>query len=217
MICPFAIWEPGPTANTYAGDNPGTGVVLHSAEGRWSDTYRPPDTMKQQGVSWHFTVEQDGSLWQHMPMTARAWHAGSTYGNFNLIGIEHEGVKGEPLTPLQLQASVRLVKWIAGERGWKPERGKTLFEHRELSQTTCPNDRIPWEAYEEEDMKESRLNSGEKVAAAIGLEQALSEYVADAINIDAMDGWDVTRGVDARSDVVIVRMPKGTVFPTEGN
>lgn len=182
-ICPFAIWEQDHTPNLYMGDNGVQGVVLHSAEGYrdglWVGIQNP-------GVSWHFSILYDGSIWQHHPLTARVWHAGSAFGNFNLIGIEHEGVNGEPLTPLQLAASKRLVKWIAEQGQWKPERGKTLFEHNELSSTTCPNGRIPWAEYEEEVMEVRALSQSEAIEAV--------KKTAQAVGPDYGQWYEVTGG-----------------------
>lgn len=160
-ICPFAIQKPGPAAKTYAGVNGLLGVIEHSAEGYewglWDGIANGP-------YSWHFTILYDGSIWQHYPLTARCIHAGSSWGNLNLIGVEHEGVAGENLTPLQAAASVRLTRWIAEQCGWEMERGRTLFEHREIGNTTCPNGRIPWEKYTEEEDVEVRIVSDQSEA-----------------------------------------------------
>ena len=168
---PDAIWSPGPAGNIYAGANPAQGVVCHSVEGNYSDAYTPIDTMRERQVSWHFTIMQDGSVWQHYALSARCWHSGGR-GNFSAIGIEHEGRKGEPLTPLQLAASVRLVRWIAEQGGWRMGRdnpGRTLWEHHEISGTSCPNGRIPWHAYTQEDeMDVIKLSQADALPAVLG-------------------------------------------------
>jgi len=38
-------------------------------------------------ISWHFTVD-DNDIIQEMPVNEVAWHAGTTKGNYNSIGIE---------------------------------------------------------------------------------------------------------------------------------
>lgn len=125
--------------------NPAKGVVLHSAEG-----YKDGIISRIDGpdVSWHFTVMQDGSVLQHYSLTHCCWHAGNYMANTNLIGIEHEGVAGEALTPAQKDASIALVRWIAQVAGWKEiAKGKTLFEHNQFFATACPSGRIPFEEY----------------------------------------------------------------------
>jgi N-acetyl-anhydromuramyl-L-alanine amidase AmpD len=98
-------------------------------------------------VSWHFTVLKDGAVWQHYGLDSSCWHAGNRANNARLIGIEHEGKAGEPLTEAQTQASVSLVRWIAATQGWPLERHTRLLEHNEVYATACPSGRIPWERY----------------------------------------------------------------------
>lgn len=145
---PNAIQMPGPPANVYPDANQVEGVVCHSAEGDWSPTYQPTDTMIQRGVSWPFTVFKDGRVEQHYALDASCWHAGSGTHNRSKVGIEHEGRAGEPLTEVQTAASVALVRWIALTAGWSGlTRRVTLWEHNEVTTTTCPNGRIPWHRY----------------------------------------------------------------------
>lgn len=149
MKYPEAIWQPGPTWKVWSEDNAIAGVIEHSMEGEDEGAWSVLNGDTQ--ASWHFSVMYDGAVFQHYGLSSTPWHAGSKAQNIRLIGVEHEGRKGEPLTPAQLKASVALTRWIARQGGWRMERGKTLFEHREVSNTTCPNGRIPWEYYTEED------------------------------------------------------------------
>lgn len=172
-LYPEAIWYPDPTPNVYAGVNPASGAILHSAEGYRNGLWLG---IENPGVSWHFSILYDGSVWQHHDTTRRVWHAGSEFGNFNLIGIEHEGVVGEPLTPAQVKSSVALVRWLAREGRWEGlQRGKTLFEHHEVNPaTSCPNGRIPWAAYtEEEDVQLQSLTQSEAIEAVKKFAQAV--------------------------------------------
>jgi N-acetyl-anhydromuramyl-L-alanine amidase AmpD len=139
---------PGPAANQYADENACEGVVLHSAEGHFSAGNTPIGLMVSRDVSWHFTVFEDGRVQQHFPLSASCWHSGGLHGeNRRLIGVEHEGV-GTPLTAPQLASSLVLVRWLAEVCGWGPlARRVNLWEHNEISSTTCPNGRIPWERY----------------------------------------------------------------------
>ena len=169
----FAIKRPGPIVKTgYPGAEWRTlaeieGEVKHSAEGSYSAAMGELDKLTRQ-ASWHFTVCQDGNLYQHYPLESITWHAGlpgdrrqdtSLIGNLALVGVEHEGggpnTPGEPLTEPQLQATLRLTREI---RRLCPSVGapalrKNLWEHNWLSQTSCPSGRIPWPKFlEEEDM-----------------------------------------------------------------
>ena len=148
MRYPNGQWLPGPPESVWPDCNKCSGAVLHSAEGSW---YGLQHQLVGGNVSWHFSVLQDGRVFQHYELDASCWHAGSRAANATLIGIEHEGGgpnnPSEPLTPLQLAASVTLVGWLASQFGWRMERGVTLFEHNELTNTRCPSGRIPWERY----------------------------------------------------------------------
>lgn len=147
---PLVEQQPGPDGNVWPEQNACEGVIMHSAEGDWSAGSSPTDTMVQRGVSWHFTIFKDGAVEQHYPLSASCWHAGSRKQNARLIGIEHEGRTGEPLTEAQVTAGVALLRWLSVTCQWPAlRRSVTLYEHREVNPgTTCPNGRIPWARYE---------------------------------------------------------------------
>lgn len=156
---PAATQHPGLASKQGYSDgkrNSVSGVICHSEEGYQSyglEELADPNIM----LSWHFTVLKTGEVQQHYPLTAVCYHGGNEPINEMLVGIEHEGIKGQSLTPEQLAASVALVNWIAVQGNWKPERHVNLWEHNEVVQsyspnagpTPCPNGRIPWEAYVE--------------------------------------------------------------------
>jgi AmpD protein len=70
-------------------------------------------------VSAHFFVRRSGSIWQFVGCDQRAWHAGeSRYRgrsrcNDDSIGIELEGLEGEPFEPIQYGALARLCRALA--------------------------------------------------------------------------------------------------------
>lgn len=150
MRYPEAIWQPGPAWKVWPERNAIAGVIEHSMEGEEEGAWSQLNGSAE--VSWHFSVMYDGAVFQHYELDASPWHAGSKARNVTLIGVEHEGRKGEPLTPAQVKSSVALTRWVARQGGWRMERHKTLFEHNEVSSTSCPNGRIPWSAYEEEEL-----------------------------------------------------------------
>ena len=70
-------------------------------------------------VSAHFFISRSGKLWQFVDCDQRAWHAGvSCYRgrsqcNDDSIGIELEGLEGEPFEPAQYAALAALCHHLA--------------------------------------------------------------------------------------------------------
>ncbi len=144
--CDFAERVDGAAGKVNPGTLYATGAVLHSAEG-------PEDSMisivqsLHSGVSWHFSVMKDGRLLEHYPIEAKCWHAHAV-GNEHYIGIEHEGVAGEPETDEQVGTDIRLLAWLGETLSWSGfERGVQLWEHHEVpgNATACPSGRIRWD------------------------------------------------------------------------
>ncbi len=73
-------------------------------------------TLKGVEVSAHFVIRRDGEVLQFASVEARAWHAGrsSWRGRDNCndfsLGIELEGLEGEPFAAVQYRALSRLLK-----------------------------------------------------------------------------------------------------------
>ena len=160
---PFALRLPGPTEKQ---GYPGAarraldqieGEVKHNMEGSLGGAFAELGKLTRR-ASWTFSISKIGEVYQHYPLEAITWHCGrigdfdslsAAIGNLVLVGIEHEGAAGEPLTEAQIQATLRISQQLhflcpkVASAG--PVRRVTLWEHRELSQTSCPSDRIPWE------------------------------------------------------------------------
>ena len=70
-------------------------------------------------VSAHFFIRRDGELVQFVDADARAWHAGASCWrgrdncNDDSVGIELEGLEGEPFEPAQYQSLARLCQHLA--------------------------------------------------------------------------------------------------------
>ncbi len=70
-------------------------------------------------VSAHFLIQRNGTLWQFVDCTQRAWHAGpSAYRgrsncNDDSIGIELEGLEGLSFEPAQYERLARLCSDLA--------------------------------------------------------------------------------------------------------
>lgn len=70
-------------------------------------------------VSAHFFIARDGTLWQFVDCAQRAWHAGSScyrgrsQCNDDSIGIELEGLEGDPFEPAQYATLVTVCHDLA--------------------------------------------------------------------------------------------------------
>jgi hypothetical protein len=147
--------DPGPTNKTNPGTNTCQGVVPHSAEGYWPHL----GTLVKSPVrraSWMGSNLKDGRFMQHYSVYARTWTSGAKYPNNNFVAWENEGVAGEPLTDLQVDNIVRIIRELSEKFHWTPERpsnprdvSATCYEHNECVRwgaepTACPSGRIPW-------------------------------------------------------------------------
>ena len=120
------------------------GVMSHVMQGwqatmiRWARE-RPRVTPR----SAHFTIGRDGRIVQHVPIRRQAWHAGrldpgapprwsllpsGANPNDYAVGIEHEGFSGEPWPERQLEATIRVHRWLFAELGLVPS-GETVIGH----------------------------------------------------------------------------------------
>jgi len=144
MRYPNATWRPGPPEKVNLQPRLGKGAVLHSMEGSLGAALGELDRPSRR-ASWHFSNPKQGPLLEHYDIGAVTWHAGYE-ANCKYVGIEHEGVAGEPLTESQIANDVALLRWLAQQEGWVGfKRHVTLFEHSEFMATACPSNRIPWE------------------------------------------------------------------------
>lgn len=106
-------------------------------------------------VSSHYTVDEDGTIFQHVPEACRAWHAGLSYWagardiNGRSIGIEivnpgHEfGYRSFP--GAQIEAVIKLAREIIGRHPIRPER---VLGHSDVApaRKIDPGELFPWGA-----------------------------------------------------------------------
>jgi N-acetylmuramoyl-L-alanine amidase len=104
-------------------------------------------------VSAHYTVDEDGTVYVHVPEECRAWHAGQSYWagardiNARSIGIEivnpgHEfGYR--PFTEDQVGAVIHLAKDILARHAIAPSR---VLGHSDVApaRKTDPGEFFPW-------------------------------------------------------------------------
>ena len=104
-------------------------------------------------VSSHYTVDEDGTIYSHVPEDCRAWHAGKSYWagavdiNARSIGIEivnpgHEfGYRSFP--DAQIEAVMRLSQDILSRHAIPPER---VLGHSDVApaRKQDPGELFPW-------------------------------------------------------------------------
>lgn len=175
----FAIRRDGPASKQgYSGAPSRTladieGEVKHSTEGPLSAAFGELDRLDRR-ASWTFTIDANGTAYQHFPLESITWHCGvlgdrsvdtSLVGNLTLVGEEHVdrigGIHLTVLTPAARASSVRITQEIRRlcprVAANPPMLRRNLWEHTWLSQTACPSGLIPWvemltETQEDEDM-----------------------------------------------------------------
>ncbi len=98
-------------------------------------------------VSAHFVIRRDGRVLQFAPVQARAWHAGRSHwrGRDNCndfsLGIELEGLEGEPFAAVQYRVLARLLK--SARRVW-PIRQAVGHEHVAPGRKNDPGSAFDW-------------------------------------------------------------------------
>jgi len=162
------------------------GEVNHSAEGSMAALLAEIQNLTRQ-ASWTFSIDVDGRIVEHYPLESITWHAGrkgdldpdtEITGNIALLGKEHAGRKGTPLTAAQEDASVSITKFVratalAGDN--PPELAVNLWEHNWINpNTACPSGRINWDTYmaklspvEEDDMTSEQWSTLQNVQRQI--------------------------------------------------
>ncbi len=96
-------------------------IVIHASAGRSDMGDVSWICSPQSGVSYHYLVGRDGTVYELVGPSRQAWHAGKSewrgvpHCNAYSIGVawsnRHDGV--EPLTGAQLKAMRELLDWLA--------------------------------------------------------------------------------------------------------
>lgn len=98
-------------------------------------------------VSAHFYIRRTGALWQFVPATARAWHAGASCWegrercNDFSVGIELEGDDGTPFETAQYQTLQTLLRALSAN--W-PINAVTSHAHIAPGRKTDPGPCFDW-------------------------------------------------------------------------
>lgn len=133
-------------------------LVLHSTETRsLEETARCFMVEKERNVSIHYVVDRDGRIYQFVPESRAANHAGKsswrmlsgeevTNINARSIGIEFQRGPGETFTPAQIQAGLALSKNITSRYGIHPSN---VVGHSDIApgRKSDPGNDFPWELF----------------------------------------------------------------------
>ncbi len=141
-------------------------------------------------VSAHYTVDEDGAIYQHVDESKRAWHAGFSYWqgegdiNSHSIGIElvnpgHEwGYR--PFTGHQMKSLTVLCKDIMARHGMDPEN---VLAHSDVSpaRKEDPGEYFPWHELARHGVGvwPSPADEDAVKAAGINIERALHDFGYD--------------------------------------
>lgn len=136
-------------------------VVLHASAG--STLEGAISTLRNRGLSYHFLIDKDGTVWRGCPVLGQADHAGESegpqgkYANRYSIGVcfvnENDG--RNPVAPAQLDAA----RWLL------PELKGQMYEYKWL----CTHWAITVDARGRARKTDPRLVDVPALAAAVGL------------------------------------------------
>ena len=113
---PPLTWLRGDGNYTKASRNPKIVryVVVHATEGPfWGSVYWLRN--KKSHASANYLVSRSGTIIQLVHLSDVAWHTGNPLYNRESVGIEHEGVVGDPagFTKAEYRSSAQLAAWLA--------------------------------------------------------------------------------------------------------
>lgn len=130
------------------------GIVLHHTV--TSSAKSTQYVLEKRGLSTNYEVDQKGNIYEYR--SPDDGFAQATGGNANrwLVAIDVTHMSGDPWPTAQVEATRKLVQWLAGryglrlklapdgvrhkwDEGWA-DADFTLFRHRNFANTSCPED-----------------------------------------------------------------------------
>ncbi len=111
-----------------------TGLVDVKANNFHRSLKRENSTKGGRQASWHFTVD-DIEIYQEVDMSMEAWHAGSSNGNKNSIGIEITMWSNKEKQRLSYDNAAQLVAMIMKEKNIPLSK---VVQHNNWSGKDCP-------------------------------------------------------------------------------
>jgi len=174
MSDPTILWTPSPNFTPGRQGWSVEAIVLHMMQGtlRGTTAWFQQETSE---VSAHYGVGKNGEIDKYVRTGDTAWHAGEVIEptaklvttvhpgvNPNLwtVGVEHEGMSGDPLTEPQYQASLWLLRQIRQQwRGIPADRDHILLHHEiNARHAQCPGSGFPIARFME-DLSTATANS----------------------------------------------------------
>lgn len=116
-----------------------TAIIIHHT--CTSSPKRTREALKRQGLSTHFEVDKDGTIYQYSEMDSLCYHCGSS--NFTAIGIDVTHAKDAPWPEEQVEAVRWLVEYVCKEcdiKHYVQTRLEGIYPHKAIGQTACPQD-----------------------------------------------------------------------------
>jgi len=96
---------------------------------------------KQYGhISYHYSIDNVGEVFQCLPETEVAYHCGNLVINKKSLAIKLDGnLQFQQPTKQQLTSLIQLIKWLTTERPDLPIiLKKSIKMHKEIKPTACP-------------------------------------------------------------------------------
>lgn len=165
-------------------------------------------------VSAHFTIGRDGFIAQHAAVNQQAWHAGRTdlaspptwrllprHANPNrfAIGIEHEGFSGDVWPRAQIDATIRVHRWLFAELGFLASEDTVIGHFMTAPLTRAHDPGSGW--------PRKRIIEALKKSEGIRLDQA--DYETAALNAYfGVLGHSYNVREDGRWQYIDIRRPK---------
>ncbi|MFX1499353.1 MAG: N-acetylmuramoyl-L-alanine amidase [Promethearchaeota archaeon] len=150
-------------------------IVLHIASGSIQALHNWAASYNNRGSSWHYGISKAGEIFQYCPNQFATWHAGISWRNgvaYNprgvkldpnrlafivnekknmnpnayTVGIEHEGMTGEPWTEAMYQADVELIKWLCKKYNIPMDRNHIIGHYQidHIDRPSCPGSGLDW-------------------------------------------------------------------------
>jgi N-acetylmuramoyl-L-alanine amidase len=183
------IQKTSPNFDDRKGQKPSL-IILHYTGMETAESALQRLTDKESGVSSHYTVDEDGTIYQHVGEEKRAWHAGvSSWQNMRdinaiSIGIElvnpgHEFGYRE-FSVKQIEATKKLCLEIMGRY-----EIEDVLAHSDVApdRKQDPGELFPWKELAQAGIGAWPVVSDEDVVKAIGINvsQALRDMGYDAV------------------------------------
>jgi N-acetylmuramoyl-L-alanine amidase len=205
------IERPSPNFNERVGEGVPDILIMHYTGMQTCEAAVTRLTDAASRVSSHYTIDEDGTIYRHVPEAMRAWHAGVSHWrgatdiNSRSVGIEivnpgHEfGYRAFP--DVQIAAVLELGKAIVARHRMPP---RNVIGHSDIApgRKTDPGELFPWKQlaaaglglWVEAQGRGAALARGDAGDRVRALQEALARYGY---------GIEATGAFDERTEIVV--------------